>query len=108
MPDAPSPNPVPSDLPLVALVKAIGDPVRWAILRELAAGEPLMVVEIAQTLKKSPTLVSKHLVWLRKAGAVVTGRAGLYTIPSRFRPVPGERVVDYGYCLLRLDRQQEL
>lgn len=103
-PSPPAPN-VP-DQPFGPFIKAIGDPIRWAILRELSPGEPLMVVEIARTLKKPPTLISKHLAVLRKAGAVMTGRAGLYSIPARFRPAPGERVADYGYCLLRFDVQQ--
>jgi DNA-binding transcriptional ArsR family regulator len=92
-------------LALAPLVKAIGDPLRWEILRQLASGEPRMVVEIAGALRKSPTLISKHLVWLREAGAVEKGRAQLYTIPRRFLPSPGDGVVDFGHCLLRMGRQ---
>jgi DNA-binding transcriptional ArsR family regulator len=87
------------------LVKAIGDPLRWEILRQLASGEPRMVVEIAGALRKQPTLISKHLVWLREAGAVEKGRAQLYTIPRRFLPSPGDGVVDFGHCVLRMGRQ---
>lgn len=83
------------------LVKAVGDPLRWAIVRELSSGEPRMVIEIARALRKPPTLISKHLVWLRKAGAVVTGRGRLYSIPPQFVPSPGDGVVDYGHFVLR-------
>ena len=90
-------------LPLVPLLEAVGDGLRWEILRELRSGEPRMVVEIAKTLGKPPTLISKHLARLRKAGVVETGRAGLYTIPRRFLPSPGDGVVDFGHCVLRLN-----
>ena len=83
------------------LVSAVGDPLRWAIVRELSSGEPRMVNEIAQALRKPPSLISKHLVWLRKAGAVVTGRGRLYSIPPQFVPSPGDGVVDYGHLVLR-------
>ncbi len=83
------------------LVKALGDPLRWAIVRELSSGEPRMVNEIAAALGRPPTLISKHLLWLRKAGAVATGRGRLYSIPPRFVPSPGDGVVDFGHVVLR-------
>ncbi len=83
------------------LVKAVCDPLRWAIVRELSLGEPRMVTEIARALGKPPTLISKHLAWLRKAGAVVRGRGRLYAIPRQFVPSPGDGVVDYGHLVLR-------
>lgn len=86
-----------------ALTAALGEKKRWGILAELSDGEPLMVVEIAERIKRKPDLVSKHLAVLRKAGMVVTGQAGMYRIPKQFLPTPGRRIVDYGYCLLRLD-----
>lgn len=88
--------------PLRHLSKAIGAPLRWAILTELASGEPRMVKEIALKLKKSPTLVSKHLAVLRKAGVVEIGRAGVYQIPKYFVVAPDQRHIDFGHCLLRL------
>jgi len=33
----------------------------------------------------------------------VQGRGRLYNIPKQYLPSPGEAVVDYGHCLLRLD-----
>ena len=75
---------------------------RWGILGELSAGEPLMVVEIAERLKCSPTLISKHMAVLRKAGMVASNRAGQYCIPPHFVMSTAERHVDFGHCLLRL------
>jgi DNA-binding transcriptional ArsR family regulator len=88
--------------PLDALLAAIGAPLRWAILAELGSGEPRMVKEIAQQLRRSPTLISKHMAVLRRAGVVVCGRGGLYQIPAHFRAAPDKQHVDFGHCLLRL------
>ena len=88
--------------PIHHLSKAIGASLRWAILTELASGEPRMVKEIALKLRKSPTLVSKHMAVLRRAGVVEIGRAGVYQIPKHFAVAPDKRHVDFGHCLLRL------
>ena len=93
-------------LPIDPLVTAIGDPTRWAILAELSAGEPLMVKELAQRLHRSPSLVSKHLAVLRRAGAVVSGRGRLYQIPAHFLAAADKRHIDFGHCLLRLPRPE--
>jgi hypothetical protein len=113
MPDSPSPATVSAStpptvplLPVAPLSKGIGDPLRWAILGELAAGESLMVVEIARKLGKPATLISKHLGVLRTAG-VVTIRQRLHFIPKRFIPEPGSRVVDFGHCLIRFGLEAE-
>lgn len=83
------------------LALALGHPARWKILQELSLGEPRMVRELAKFAGCSPDMTSKHLAKLRKAGAVVQGRGRLYQIPSQH--LPGERIVDFGHCLLRLD-----
>jgi DNA-binding transcriptional ArsR family regulator len=90
-------------LPLKSVLFAIGTPTRWQILSELSAGEPLMVSEIAQRTGRSADLVSKHLAVLRKCGMVVQSRGVFYQIPKQYLPVPGQRVADFGHCLLRLD-----
>lgn len=89
-------------LPTIDVVTAIGNPVRWLILAELASGEPLLVNEIAARIKKSPSLVSKHLAVLRKAGLVQVGHAHCYEIPQHFPVTPEKRHVDFGHCVLRL------
>jgi len=95
---------VPPELhpPLNKFIFAIGTPVRWGILGELSTGEPLLVVEIAERLKCSPALVSKHMAVLRQAGMVTSNRAGQYSIPPHFPKSTADRHVDFGHCLLRL------
>ena len=88
--------------PLRPLLRALGDPLRWRILAELSTGEPLMVLEIAERLGRSADLVSKHLAVLRAAGVVESGRGRLYQIAKPYQPAPGERVLDFGHCVLRL------
>jgi len=72
----------------------------------MSVGEPLMVTEIAERVGISPNLTSRHLAGMRKAALVVCGRNRLYQIPKQYLPVPGQRVVDFGHCLLRLDATQ--
>ncbi len=95
---------VPPELhpPLGKFIAAAGSPLRWKILGELAAGEPLMVKEIAERLKCSSSLVSKHLAVLRRAGMVMVGHAGVYLIPPHFPIATAARHVDFGHGLLRL------
>jgi hypothetical protein len=40
---------------------------------------------------------------LRRAGMAVQAHGRLYSIPKQYLPVPGQPVVDFGHCLLRLD-----
>jgi DNA-binding transcriptional ArsR family regulator len=99
---SPSTQPTLPQLPFNPLIAAIGEPTRWAILSELSAGEPLMVKELAERLKRSSTVISKHMAVLRRAGVVVIGRGGLYQIPANFLASTEKRHVDFGHCLLRL------
>ena len=93
-----------------ALVRALGDPVRWAVVRELAAGQPLPVGVLVTRLKRTKSAVSKQLRALREAGAVAAvpvpqadGRQQYYTVPAAFRRLDeaGRPMVDYGVCALR-------
>ena len=90
-------------LPLGPLLTGLGDRTRWGILSELSLGEPMMVKSIAKRLGCSASAVSKHMAVLRASGAVVSGEGGLYRIPAAFLPMPGQRLVDFGHCLLRFD-----
>ena len=106
MPDPrPSSPPEPSSdptLPFGPLTMALGEPIRWAILRELASGDRLMVVEIARRVGKPADTVSKHLAVLRKVGLALV-KQRLYSMPPEFLADPEKRVLDLGYCVLRLD-----
>src|ERR1035437_2427580 len=85
------------------LAAALGHSPRWKILKELSAGEPRMVRELGQVARCSPDMASKQLAKVREAGAVGQGRRPLCQIPKQYLSARGERVVDFGHCLLRRD-----
>ncbi|MBA2436232.1 MAG: helix-turn-helix domain-containing protein [Verrucomicrobiota bacterium] len=102
-PPVPGTNNIP--VPILSrgpLLRAIGDETRWQILRELAAGEPLMVKEIAEAIGRSESGIAKHLAVLRKAGITQIGRGRLQQIRPHFMADPAARVLDFGYLQLRL------
>jgi hypothetical protein len=76
---------------------------RWIILNELSKGEPRMVLELAKLIGKSPDSTAKQMLMLRRAGMAVQAHGRLYSIPKQYLPVPGQPIVDFGHCLLRLD-----
>lgn len=91
---------------LERLVSAIGHTRRWKMLKELTAGEPRTIEEMAKVGGCSYDNASKHLAMLRRAGLVVQGRGRLYQLAGQYLPKPGEPVVDFGHCVLRLDVQK--
>jgi DNA-binding transcriptional ArsR family regulator len=102
--------PRPSAADPVKLLVAIADPIRWAVLRELAAGQPLSVHELAARVRQSDNLVSKHLRWLRAAAAVVVvqpagtdRRISFHAVPAEWlrKAADGKTEIDYGVCVLR-------
>lgn len=100
-PQTPTPPPSPT-IPLDKLAEVLSSPVRWRILRELANGDQLMVVELAERIRQSPDLTSKHMGILRTAGIVIQGRNRLYQIAPPFLADKTERLLDFGCYLLRL------
>lgn len=97
-PSAPSPA-----IPLHTVLNIISSPARWRILRELASGDQLMVTEIAERTRQSKDVTSKHIGVLRAAGIVLQGRNRLYQIAPQFLADKAERLIDFGYCLLRMN-----
>ncbi len=98
---SPSNPPNPPLIQFNAMIRALGAPVRCAILGALSDGEARMVKEIAKIIGQSPGLVSQHLTVLRGAGLVVLNRR-LYQVPAAYVADAGKRHLDYGHCLLRL------
>jgi hypothetical protein len=88
---------------LEGLVGTLSHLPRWKMLRELSLGEPREIAEMATVAGCSYDSALKHLGVLVNAGLVVRGRGKLFQIPKQYLPSPGERVVDYGHCVLRLD-----
>ncbi len=93
---APLPN-------LRRLLNAISHPLRWKLLKEMSSGEALLLPELVARVGGSPALVSRHLGVLRSAGLTQL-RGRLHSIIPAHLPVPGQPVVDFGHCLLRLDK----
>ena len=89
-------------LPLPNVLSTISSPTRWAILRELAGGDQAAVVELAERLGETATGISKHMAVLRDAGVVNLGRNRLYSLPAGCILDKGHRIVDFGWCVLRL------
>jgi ArsR family transcriptional regulator len=59
----------------VAVLQAVADPVRWAVLSMLA-DEPRCVCKLQEQIPIAGNLLSYHLKVLREAGLVTTSRRG--------------------------------
>ena len=103
MPEKPSQPPATPANSLVDTLNAIANPIRWRILAELASGDQLMVTELAERTGQSADAISKHMAVLREAHIVVQGRNRLYQLDPRFMADKENRVLDFGYCLLRMN-----
>ena len=91
-----------TSISLANLALGMGNELRLQALRELAAGEALMTVELAERIGTSVSNLYHHMKKLLDAGMVQQNRAGLYSIPPESIVSTAERVIDYGSCLLRL------
>ena len=60
---------------VVEQFKALGDPVRWAIVSELRAGTRC-ACELSDVADVSPPLLSHHLKVLREAGLIAGTKRG--------------------------------
>lgn len=87
---------------LVSLASALGSVIRLKVLRELAAGDALITVELAERVGIKAGTLGRHLKVLLRAGLVLQNRAGQYSIPPGRLVSREERILDYGSCLLRL------
>ena len=88
---------------LELLVTALSHTTRWRMLKELTCGEARTIDEMAKVGGCSYDNASKHLARLLRAGLIVRGRGRLYQMAKQYLPTPGQPVVDFGHCLLRLD-----
>ena len=101
MSNPPAPRRLPRH-PLKNLLFAIAEPTRWRILDELFKEPGLPIVEIARRLKAVPNTISKHVAVLRNLGIITHGYGYLYRIHTIYL-VPGQRALDLGAVVLRLD-----
>ena len=63
------------DSKIVEQFRALGDQVRWGIVRELQGGTRCACV-LAQVTEVSATLLSHHLKVLREAGLITAAKRG--------------------------------
>jgi DNA-binding transcriptional ArsR family regulator len=92
----------------VAVMLALGNPVRWAVLRKLAQDGPQSVNDLAAMSGLGQDSTSRHMTLLYEVGAVVAvappdgdGRKQFYAIPPGcLRDGAAGKEVDYGADLL--------
>jgi len=101
MPD--SPRAAAPTLPLETVLKCISGTTRGDILGELADGSSLMVSELSKQTGWGADVISKQFAILRKAGIVINPRGRLFEIAPQFLADKIERILDFGYCLLRMN-----
>jgi DNA-binding transcriptional ArsR family regulator len=89
---------------MASLASALGNTFRWRALQELAAGEPLLTIELSERIGMAANTLSRHLKVLLASGLVTQNRAGQYSIPVGRLVSKEERILDYGICLLRLGK----
>ncbi len=89
-------------IPRDKLLTVISCETRWVILKALC-DEPLGAMDIAQLMGSSSSAATKQMHVLMDVGIVVQGRGRLYHLAPAYRPPPGQYVLDFGHCLLRLD-----
>jgi predicted transcriptional regulator len=96
---APTMNPV-------VVFAALGNRLRWQLMRLMADGRMISATQAASELNRDVDGVIKHFRVLRDAGLVTwttsqkDARFLMYYIPDRFRPRPG--VLDYGVCVVNI------
>lgn len=93
-----------------AVLAAVSDPSRYAILAVLATGASLSVNDLAAKIGRPPDAVSKHLRVLRDARLLrfapspgADGRMQFYEVPALFRTsdAAGKPLLDFGAIILR-------
>ena len=83
---------------LSALLRAVGDPVRLQVLRQLAQNEEMSVTALVQAVRVSQPLLSWHLGVLRRSGLVEMrkeGRLVWYSLNHRALRSFDERLHDW-------------
>ncbi len=105
-----SPSPATVLLNQLQVLRAVADPVRHGVLRELAKGTPVSVNDLADLQGRWPDSMSKHLKILREARLIVTvpspdgdSRKQFSEIPAPFRTrdAAGRTLLDFGCVVLR-------
>ena len=91
-------------LSLKQVTSLLGNTERWIVLRELCKEPALPVSELARRIGRSPGMASQHVAVMVKLGVVKSVYGRMYSLTPAFRPAPGTLEIDFGHCLVRLDR----
>jgi DNA-binding transcriptional ArsR family regulator len=87
-----------------AIIRALSNPIRWAILREIVrSGEPLPVSELARHLRVTPQALAKHAIILQRAGVLERGYGLLYRIPTDLLIPDQPLSLNVGIAVIHLD-----
>lgn len=92
-------------MPLRKACRALQQPARVAILRELAKGDALPVIELARRVGRSQDAITANMAMLKELGLVVKTYGRLYLLAPPWRPAPGAELLDLGSLLIRLEPQ---
>lgn len=96
-----------------AVIAAVADPTRCALLRLFADGAPHSVSDLADRLGRGVDSISRHLAVLRDARMLrvvnppgADGRKQFHQLPAAFlsQDAAGKTILDFGAILLRMDR----
>ncbi|RYD76192.1 MAG: hypothetical protein EOP84_17235 [Verrucomicrobiaceae bacterium] len=92
----------------LSVLRAASDRIRLEVIRELSKGTPIAIRELAKRVGGSADLMSKHIMVLRECGITreVAGTDGRFRFQILapeilVRIERGERIVDFGSCVLR-------
>lgn len=93
------------DLDPNKVLSALGNALRWEMVKLLADGSALHAAAVARHFDRDFDGISKHLRILRSAGVLKSQRSQdrrveQYYVPNDFRQIHGQ--IDLGFCLLRL------
>lgn len=91
-------------LTLDKLTTVLFEESRWRILRELAKGEALPVMELVRRTRRTRNSVQKNMAILKDSKLVVQTYGHLYRLAPQFSPSEDGTRLDLGYCVLCLDR----
>ena len=92
-----------TNIPLQTLLTAISNTIRWRVFDELLQHGGMTTIPLAKKIGVEFSTLTKHMQMLKNAGLLEQGMGKVYSIPERFR-VPGERALDFGSVVLRLDQ----
>ena len=94
-----------ANIPLQSLLTAISNTIRWRIFDELLQHGGMTTIPLAERIGVEFSTLTKHMQLLKNLGLLEQGMGKIYSIPKRFL-VPGERALDFGPVVLRLDQGQ--